>query len=135
MSDYIASSPEELQAMLDSLGLKDLDALTGHLPEAVLLKEDGWDLPEGMSEFEALAKLKKMASHNRIYEDLYRGAGAYRHYIPSLVNALSSRGEFLTAYTPYQAEMSQGLLLSLIHILLADKISFIQFHREVQTRL
>lgn len=41
MSDYIASSPEELQAMLDSLGLKDLDALTGHLPEAVLLKEDG----------------------------------------------------------------------------------------------
>lgn len=113
MSDYIASSPEELQAMLDSLGLKDLDALTGHLPEAVLLKEDGWDLPEGMSEFEALAKLKKMASHNRIYEDLYRGAGAYRHYIPSLVNALSSRGEFLTAYTPYQAEMSQGLLQSI----------------------
>ena len=113
MSDYIASSPEELQAMLDSLGLKDLDALTGHLPEAVLLKEDGWDLPEGMSEFEVLAKLKKMASHNRIYEDLYRGAGAYRHYIPSLVNALSSRGEFLTAYTPYQAEMSQGLLQSI----------------------
>ncbi len=113
MSDYIASSPEELQAMLDSLGLKDLDALTGHLPEAVLLKENGWDLPEGMSEFEALAKLKKMASHNRIYEDLYRGAGAYRHYIPSLVNALSSRGEFLTAYTPYQAEMSQGLLQSI----------------------
>lgn len=113
MSDYIASSPEELQAMLDSLGLKDLDALTGHLPEAVLLKEDGWDLPEGMSEFEALAKLKKMASHNRIYEDLYRGAGAYRHYIPSLVNALSSRGEFLTVYTPYQAEMSQGLLQSI----------------------
>ena len=110
MSDYIASSPEELQAMLDSLGLKDLDALTGHLPEEVLLKEDGWDLSEGMSEFEALAKLKKMASHNQIYEDLYRGAGAYRHYIPSLVNALSSRGEFLTAYTPYQAEMSQGLL-------------------------
>ncbi len=113
MSDYIASSPEELQAMLDSLGLKDLDALTGHLPEEVLLKEDGWDLSEGMSEFEALAKLKKMASHNQIYEDLYRGAGAYRHYIPSLVNALSSRGEFLTAYTPYQAEMSQGLLQSI----------------------
>ena len=49
MSDYIASSPEELQAMLDSLGLTDLDALTGHLPEAVLLKEDGWDLPEGIT--------------------------------------------------------------------------------------
>ena len=79
MNDYIASSPEELQAMLDSLGLKDLDELTDHLPPAVLLQEDGWDLPSGMSEFEALAKIKKMASHNRIYEDLYRGAGAYRH--------------------------------------------------------
>lgn len=113
MSDYIASSENELRQMLSSLGLESLDQLTAHLPEATLLKPENWNVPEGMSEFEALDRMRKMASHNHIYADLYRGAGAYRHYIPSLVNHLAGRSEFLTAYTPYQAEMSQGLLQSI----------------------
>ena len=110
MSDYISSGEQEIQAMLQTLGLQRLDELADGLPEAVRLKDEQWHLPQGISEFEAMEKIRAMAAHNRRYAQIYRGAGAYRHYIPSALSHLASRSEFVTAYTPYQAEMSQGLL-------------------------
>ena len=64
----------------------------------------------GKSEFEVIDELQALASKNKIFKTILRGAGAYRHYIPSVVNHLSAREEFLTAYTPYQPEISQGIL-------------------------
>lgn len=113
MSDYIASSSQEIQAMLESLGLSKLEELYSHLPQEVLVKQENWQLVEGVSEYEALDQIRAMAKKNKMYDSIFRGAGAYQHYIPSLVNHLASRSEFLTAYTPYQAEMSQGLLQSI----------------------
>jgi len=69
--------------------------------------------PDGMSELEASRAVSAMAAENRTYATVLRGAGAYDHYIPSIVKYIPAKEEFLTAYTPYQAEMSQGLLQSI----------------------
>ena len=66
-----------------------------------------------MSELEAARAVSAMAAENRTYATILRGAGAYDHYIPSIVKYIPAKEEFLTAYTPYQAEMSQGLLQSI----------------------
>ncbi len=70
-------------------------------------------LPKSKSEMEVANLMKRKSQLNKIYSTIFRGAGAYNHYIPSTVNALANRSEFLTAYTPYQAEMSQGILQSI----------------------
>ena len=71
------------------------------------------DLPEGLSELEVGQKMAELAAKNRVFPSVFRGAGAYRHYIPSIVKTVTSKEEFLTAYTPYQAEVSQGVLQSI----------------------
>ena len=71
------------------------------------------EIPSGMSELEAGRAVRAMAAKNRVYDVILRGAGAYDHYIPSIVKYIPAKEEFLTAYTPYQAEMSQGLLQSI----------------------
>ena len=70
-------------------------------------------IPQGMSELEVIRKVREMAGKNHVFSTVLRGAGAYDHYIPSIVKYIPAKEEFLTAYTPYQAEMSQGILQSI----------------------
>ena len=108
MSDYIPVTEREREEMLAAIGVKSVDELFEDIP--VRLRSGKLKLPEGLSQQEVYEKLKKTASLNRVYRSCMRGAGAYRHYIPSVAKAIASRSEFVTAYTPYQAEMSQGIL-------------------------
>ncbi|MBQ5739019.1 MAG: aminomethyl-transferring glycine dehydrogenase subunit GcvPA, partial [Oscillospiraceae bacterium] len=71
------------------------------------------NIPEGMSELEVSRAVSAMAAKNKVFSTILRGAGAYDHYIPSIVKYIPAKEEFLTAYTPYQAEMSQGVLQSI----------------------
>ena len=111
MGSYIPSTGEERQAMLQAIGLTSADQLFDVVPESVRVKS--LDLPEGLSELEVGQKMAELAAKNRVFPSVFRGAGAYRHYIPSIVKTVTSKEEFLTAYTPYQAEISQGVLQSI----------------------
>ena len=112
MGSYVPSTPAQRQEMLEAIGLHDFRQLYRDVPEEMLLR-DGLDLPEGMSELEVSRTMTAMAARNTAYSAILRGAGAYDHYIPSLVKYVPAKEEFLTAYTPYQAEMSQGILQSI----------------------
>ena len=100
--------------MLATLGLSSLDDLFDQIPRGVRL-DRALDLPAGVSELEIVDDLRSKARRNRHADDLvcFAGAGAYDHYIPSVVWALAGRSEFSTAYTPYQPELSQGVLQAL----------------------
>ena len=74
---------------------------------------DSLRIPEGLSELSVRQKVSAMAAKNRVYPTVLRGAGAYRHFIPAVVRSVVSREELVTAYTPYQAEISQGILQSI----------------------
>jgi glycine dehydrogenase subunit 1 len=111
MATYTPHSDREIKEMLDALNLNSLDELYKVIPKEYLLKN--LDLPKGLSQFEVEKKLKKLASQNKVYSIILRGAGAYHHYIPAVVREMSKRSEFVTAYTPYQAELSQGILQSI----------------------
>ena len=108
MRSYIPNTYEEQQAMLKAIGLTSIDDLFQDIPDAARLSRP-LDLPKGKSEQEVRRAFKTFASKAGDLP-LFRGAGAYRHYIPSVVDAMASRSEFYTAYTPYQPEMSQGML-------------------------
>lgn len=112
MGSYVPSSPAERQQMLEALGLKDYKELYRDVPGDMFLK-NGLDLPAGMSEVEVRRKMQAMAEKNTVFSTILRGAGAYDHVIPSIVSYIPAKEEFLTAYTPYQAEMSQGILQSI----------------------
>lgn len=109
MGSYLSSTDEQQRAMLAEIGYRDYDDLFGCVPETVKLK-NRLSIPEGMTELELRRKMEAMAGKNRVFEHVFRGAGAYRHYIPSIVKQVVSKEEFVTAYTPYQAEISQGNL-------------------------
>ena len=111
MASYIPATGEERQAMLQAIGLTSIDQLYDVVPESVRVKD--LDLPEGLSELEVGKVMAGLAGENRTFKSIFRGAGAYRHYIPSIVKTVTSKEEFLTAYTPYQAEISQGVLQSI----------------------
>jgi glycine dehydrogenase subunit 1 len=104
----------DLQEMLETCGLSSVDDLFGHLPSSVALDRD-LDIPEGLSEMELVADLRALAGKNRHVDDLicFAGGGAYDHYVPALVWALAGRSELYTSYTPYQPELSQGVLQAL----------------------
>ncbi len=95
--------------MLRGIGMTDIGDLFASIPDELKLK-DKLDLPDPKTEFEVMDALSAAAEQNKIFKSCFRGAGAYRHFIPSVVKRLVSREEFVTAYTPYQAEMSQGVL-------------------------
>jgi glycine dehydrogenase subunit 1 len=101
----------DIREMLAACGLSSLDDLFGHLPQGVTLKRD-LEVPEGISEMELVAEMRRLASRNRSAADLvcFAGGGAYDHYVPSVVWALAGRSELYTSYTPYQPELSQGIL-------------------------
>lgn len=105
---FCATSAQDQETMFNMLGINDFDELFAAIPDD--LRSDELDVPEGLSEMEMMQHIRKMASKNSTDLVNFCGAGFYDHYIPAAVNALSSRGEFYTAYTPYQPEASQGTL-------------------------
>ncbi len=108
---YIPISPKERDAMLETIGVKTLDDLFKDVPAKHRFPE--LELPPALTEMEAAAELADIAASNEnVRGDLisFLGAGAYNHYIPSVVDHILRRGEFYTAYTPYQPEISQGTL-------------------------
>lgn len=109
MGTYVVNSKKEQQELLTRCGLNSFVDLYKDIPEEVLLK-DGLNLPKGLAELEVKRKFEDLADKNKVYKHIFRGAGAYNHYIPSVVKAIASKEEFVTAYTPYQAEISQGIL-------------------------
>lgn len=111
MGSYIPATAAERQAMLDAVGLKTVDDLYAAVPAAAKLQS--LNLPDGLSEFGAAAAVSALAEKNLRYRSIFRGAGAYDHYIPAIVRTVTAKEEFLTAYTPYQAEISQGVLQSI----------------------
>jgi len=111
---FIPISPTERDAMLGTIGVKHLDELFDAVPKKHRFPK--LDLPPALAEMEASALLSDIAQANEnIHEHLisFLGAGAYNHYIPSVVDHILRRGEFYTAYTPYQPEISQGTLQSI----------------------
>ncbi|MBI4261325.1 MAG: glycine dehydrogenase, partial [Actinobacteria bacterium] len=111
---FAPHTDEDVRAMLARIGLSTLDELFDQIPEPIRLDRP-LGIPDGVSEMEILADLREMASRNRHADELvcFAGAGAYDHYVPSAVWALAGRSELYTSYTPYQPELSQGVLQAL----------------------
>lgn len=109
MSRYTPHTQAETQAMLASLGLANVDALFADVPRSVL-RQSPIPLAPGLSQLETLAAMEALATQNTPFRLTLRGAGCYDHFIPPLVSQIAGKEEFVTAYTPYQAEMSQGIL-------------------------
>lgn len=112
MGSYVPNTLQEQKEMLQSIGKKEIGDLFTSIPEKVRLNRE-LDLPSGLSELEVSNRMRKIAEKNRVFKSIFRGAGAYRHYIPSIVKQITSKEEFVTCYTPYQAEISQGVLQSI----------------------
>ena len=111
MASYVPSARAERQAMLETLGLSSMADLYRAVPPEA--RVETLDLPDGKSEMEVVEDLTEMAGKNQIFHSVFRGAGAYRHYIPAVVKAITAKEQFVTSYTPYQAEISQGILQSI----------------------
>jgi glycine dehydrogenase subunit 1 len=107
---FIPHSEQETREMLGSIGFKSIEDLFTDVPEAY--RFPAIHIPPALSEMEALSNLQDLAEANETTRELvcFLGAGAYNHYTPAAVDAIIRRGEFLTAYTPYQPEISQGTL-------------------------
>ncbi len=106
---YLPKSDPERRAMLREIGASDIDELFSTVPEQFRLTRD-LDIPAQMGESEIVGYFKEAAALNAVGYSSFLGAGAYRHYRPVVIDALVQRGEFLTSYTPYQAEITQGTL-------------------------
>jgi len=111
---YIPVSHGDRAFLLDGISEKSFDSLIRNIPEKFRLKEN-YDLPSAATEQEVLENLEDISKKNIIYPKSrsFLGGGLYRSFIPSIVDSLSGRSEFATAYTPYQAEVSQGTLLAI----------------------
>src|SRR5918995_3889780 len=111
---FAPHTDDDVDQMLEAIGLSSVDELFERIPRTVRLNRP-LDLPDGVSEMEILADLKALAGRNRSAEDLvcFAGGGAYDHFVPAVVWALAGRSEFYTSYTPYQPELSQGVLQAL----------------------
>lgn len=103
-------TPEDRVAMLETIGVETTDALFAPVPEH--FRYPTLDLPRALTEMEAAHRMQELADKNVTppAQDIYLGAGSYQHYVPATVGQILSRGEFYTAYTPYQPEVAQGTL-------------------------
>ncbi len=110
MSTYTSTTPEDLEAMLAEIGVASLPELFDRQIPAALRLQRALDLPAGMAEQDVYAHLRALAAANTSAEDeiTFLGAGMYDHYVPAVIDMLMGRSEFLTPYTPYQPEISQG---------------------------
>ncbi|MFT7538729.1 MAG: glycine dehydrogenase subunit 1, partial [Lysobacterales bacterium] len=106
MIPYIPNTENDIKEMLDVIGVKSIDDLFSDLQPQH--KPKSFNLPTSKSEFEVLEYVKELSAKNIQGLTYFIGGGYYDHYVPSAVSALISRGEFFTAYTPYQPECSQG---------------------------
>src|SRR5207342_1021307 len=109
MSRYTSATPGDRAEMLDAIGVESTADLFAQVPEPLRLRRP-LALPDGLSEPEVFERLAALASRNAHAEaeTSFLGAGMYDHYVPAIVDAITSRSEFLTPYTPYQPEISQG---------------------------
>ena len=110
MGSYVPTTAAEREEMLARIGVDSLEGLYQAVPQEMLLRSGGLNIPEGLSELAVREAVTTMAEKNRVFKTVLRGAGAYRHFIPAVVKSVTSREELLTCYTPYQAEISQGVL-------------------------
>jgi glycine dehydrogenase subunit 1 len=108
---YFYNTPDDVAAMLKSIGVGSIEELFAGVPEALRLKRP-LDLPPALSELELAQKIQELAAKNYHIgqKACFLGGGAYDHFVPAVVDAIASRGEFYTSYTPYQPEVSQGNL-------------------------
>jgi glycine dehydrogenase subunit 1 len=109
---YLPKSPADRKAMLQAIGARSIDELFAPIPAEYRLNRD-LKIPRQMAESEIVDWFRERSRENGDGHAIFLGAGAYYHYRPVIIDALISRGEFLTAYTPYQAEVSQGTLQSI----------------------
>src|SRR6201984_2823157 len=109
---YLPKSPADREAMLKAIGLRSVDELFAPIPAEYRLSRD-LKVPRQMAESEIVDYFRQRSAENGEGYASFLGAGAYAHYRPVIIDSLISRGEFLTAYTPYQAEISQGTLQSI----------------------
>jgi len=109
--DYVQITPKQREEMLKAVGARSIDDLLKQVPDEFRLTRP-LDLPPALDELSLRSHLAQLAGQNNSVDDkvCFLGAGAYDHFIPAVVDALGMKGEFLTAYTPYQAEASQGSL-------------------------
>jgi len=112
MGSYVPSTFAEQKEMLKAIGCASFDDLFSQIPEQIKQKKP-LNLPNGNAELEVHRIIESISEKNMVFKTIFRGAGAYRHYIPAIVKSVTSKEEFLTAYTPYQAEISQGILQSI----------------------
>src|SRR5215470_15957219 len=106
---YLPKSPADRAQMMREIGIQSIDDLFAPIPPEYRLKRD-LKVPRQMAESEIIDYFRFCAETNAAGYAVFLGAGAYHHYRPVVIDSLISRGEFLTAYTPYQAEISQGTL-------------------------
>src|SRR5947209_17451455 len=109
---YLPKSPAEREAMLREIGARSIDDLFSHIPAEYRLRRE-LKVPGALAESEIMDYFRERSGENAAGFGTFLGAGAYSHYRPVVIDALVSRGEFFTAYTPYQAEISQGTLQSI----------------------
>ena len=105
---YFPHTEADIKAMLERIGMQTMDELYAGVPQSVRLKKD-YDLPEAKSEMEVRDFFRRLGQQNKQLT-CFAGGGVYDHYTPAVVPQIVSRSEFLTSYTPYQAEISQGTL-------------------------
>ncbi len=108
---WIPTTPEDRSRMLETIGVASIDELFSVIPAELRLKD--WDVPPRLSEMAVRDLMDRMAARNGTHRVCFAGGGVYDHFIPAAIDALTSRGEFYTAYTPYQAEAAQGTLQSI----------------------
>lgn len=107
--DFVSNQKEQIEEMLQEIGVSSIEDLFSAVPKSLKLPPQTQD--DGLSEFEGIQRMEVISEENTFHKiENYLGAGAYEHHIPALVSAICSRSEFLTAYTPYQPEVSQGML-------------------------
>ena len=108
---YILNTPEDQKAMLAAIGVSSVEDLFANIPPELRLKRP-LNIPAAMPEMELQAHISRLLAKNEAASDAvcFLGGGAYDHFVPSAVDAIAGRSEFYTAYTPYQAEASQGTL-------------------------
>jgi len=109
---YHPHTPEDVRAMLDAIGAKSVPELFRSIPAPLRLARP-LDVPPALDEIALFGELSRLASRNQVAHPPFAGAGAYPHHVPPVVDQLLLRGEFFTAYTPYQPEISQGTLTAL----------------------